>query len=229
MGRACRNASNVKNRQPLASMYIKAPWEMNEFYTAIVADELNVKKVELKDDVREFSSYSFKPQLKTVGPKFGKQVGEIRNALTGLDGNAAMDEINETGKLHLELPGGAVDLDKEDLLIETAQVEGFESMSDHGITVVLDLHLDQELLEEGFIREIVSKIQTMRKEAGFEVMDMITIYLNGNDKLEKLVSDKKQMLLTDVMATDVVTGSMDGHSKEWDINGETVTIGVKKN
>ena len=229
MGRACRNASGMKNRQPLPCMYIKAPWEMNEFYTAIVADELNVKKVEMKDDVRDFSSYSFKPQLKTVGPKFGKQVGEIRNALTSLDGNAAMDEINETGKLHLDLPGGAVDLEKDDLLIETAQVEGFESLSDYGITVVLDLHLTKDLVDEGFIREIVSKIQTMRKEAGFEVMDMITIYLAGNDNLEALVSEKKQMLLTDVMATDVVTGQMDGYSKEWDINGETVTIGVKKN
>ncbi|MBQ6369514.1 MAG: isoleucine--tRNA ligase, partial [Parasporobacterium sp.] len=127
------------------------------------------------------------------------------------------------------LPGGAVDLEKDDLLIETAQVEGFESLSDYGITVVLDLHLTKDLVDEGFIREIVSKIQTMRKEAGFEVMDMITIYLAGNDNLEALVSEKKQMLLTDVMATDVVTGQMDGYSKEWDINGETVTIGVKKN
>ena len=146
-----------------------------------------------------------------------------------LDGNAAMDEINATGKLHLDLPGGPVDLEKDDLLIETAQVEGYESMSDYGITVVLDLHLTGELIEEGFIREIVSKIQTMRKEAGFEVMDMITIYLQGNEKLEQLADQKKDLLLTDVMATDVVTGRLDGYSKEWDINGETVTIGVKKN
>ena len=229
MGRACRNASNVKNRQPLACMYIKAPWEMNSYYTDIVADELNVKKVEMRDDVRDFSSYSFKPQLKTVGPKFGKQVGEIRNALASLDGNAAMDENNATGQLKLNLANGEAVLDKDDLLIETAQVEGYESMSDYGITVVLDLHLTDALIEEGFIREIVSKIQTMRKEAGFEVMDMITIYLNGNDKLEQLVSDKKDMLLTDVMATEVVTGQADGYTKEWDINGEKVTIGVKKN
>ncbi|MBR3642782.1 MAG: isoleucine--tRNA ligase, partial [Parasporobacterium sp.] len=229
MGRACRNNSGMKNRQPLAAMFIKAPWELPEYFTAIVADELNVKAVEMKDDVRDFSSYSFKPQLKTVGPKFGKQVGEIRNALANVDGNAAMDEVNETGSLKLALSGGEVELAKEDLLIETAQVEGYESMSDYGITVVLDLHLTDELIEEGFIRELISKIQTMRKEADFEVMDMITIYISGNEKIEELVNRKKDMMLTDVMATDVLTGQTEGISKEWDINGEKVTIGVKRN
>ncbi|MDO5447966.1 MAG: DUF5915 domain-containing protein, partial [Prevotellaceae bacterium] len=229
MGRACRNNANVKNRQPLANMYIKAPWQMESFYTDIVADELNVKAVELKDDVRDFSSYSFKPQLKTVGPKFGKQVGEIRNALASLDGNSAMDEINATGALKLALASGEVVLEKDDLLIETAQVEGYESMSDYGITVVLNLNLTDELIEEGFIREMVSKIQTMRKEADFEVMDMITIYISGNDKLEDIVNRKKDLMLTDVMATDVITGSQDGITKSWDINGQTVDIGVKKN
>ncbi len=229
MGRACRNNSAMKNRQPLANMYIKAPWEMSSYFTDIVADELNVKKVEMKDDVRDFSSYSFKPQLKTVGPKFGKQVGEIRNALAAVDGNAAMDEINATGSLKLALSGGEAELSKEDLLIETAQVEGFESMSDFGITVVLDLNLTADLIEEGFIRELVSKIQTMRKEADFEVMDMITIYINNNAKVEDIVNRKKELMLTDVMASDVVTGQVDGISKEWDINGEKVEIGVKKN
>ena len=229
MGRACRNASGMKNRQPLPAMFIKAPWTLSDFYTEIVADELNVKSVEMKEDVRDFSSYSFKPQLKTVGPKFGKRVGEIRNALANVDGNAAMDEVNATGSLKLALPSGEVVLEKDDLLIETAQVEGYESMSDYGITVVLDLHLTDELVEEGFIRELISKIQTMRKEAGFEVMDMITIYINGNAKLEEIVNRKKEMMLTDVMATDVLTGQMDGVSKEWDINGEKVTLGVKKN
>lgn len=229
MGRACRNNSAMKNRQPLANMYIKAPWEMSSYFTDIVADELNVKKVEMKDDVRDFSSYSFKPQLKTVGPKFGKQVGEIRNALAAVDGNAAMDEINASGSLKLALSGGEVELLKEDLLIETAQVEGFESMSDFGITVVLDLHLTDDLIEEGFIRELVSKIQTMRKEADFEVMDMITIYISNNAKVEDIVNRKKALMLTDVMATDVITGQIDGISKEWDINGEKVEIGVKKN
>ncbi|MDO4206748.1 MAG: class I tRNA ligase family protein, partial [Lachnospiraceae bacterium] len=229
MGRACRNASGMKNRQPLANMFIKAPWEMPSYFTDIVADELNIKHVEMKDDVREFSSYSFKPQLKTVGPKFGKQVGEIRNALAAVNGNDAMDEVNATGSLKLALPSGEVVLEKDDLLIETAQVEGFESLSDFGITVVLDLHLTDDLIEEGFIRELVSKIQTMRKEADFEVMDMITIYISDNARVEDIVNRRKEMMLTDVMATDIVTGQMDGISKEWDINGEKVTIGVKKN
>lgn len=229
MGRACRNNSGIKNRQPLAAMYIKAPWELTGFYTDIIRDELNVKAIEMKEDVRAYSSYSFKPQLKSVGPKFGKQVGEIKSALASLDGNDAMDELNEKGSIKLSLPSGEVGLGKEDLLIETAQVDGYESMSDNGITVVLDLHLTEELIEEGFIREMVSKIQTMRKEADFEVMDMITIYVGGNEKLEDIVSRKKELMLTDVMATDVITGKTDGITKEWDINGENVTIGIQKN
>ena len=229
MGRACRNASNIKNRQPIPKMYIKAPWSLSDFYTAIIADELNVKSVEMTDDVRAFTSYSFKPQLKTLGPKFGKKIGEIRNALAAIDGNKAMDELNEKGSLTLSLSDGDVELAKEDLLIETAQVDGFVSMNDYGITVVLDINLTEELIEEGFIRELISKVQTMRKEAGFEVMDMITIYIEGNEKLEELLTRKKDMMLTDVMATDIEIGSMDGYSKEWDINGEHVTIGVKRN
>ena len=229
LGRACRNASNVKNRQPLAAMYIKAPFELSSFYTDIIADELNVKNVEMKNDSREFSSYSFKPQLKTLGPKFGKLIGEIRNALAAVDGNDAMDQLNDSGVLKLSISSGEVEIAKDDLLIETAQVDGYESMSDGGITAALDLHLTDELVEEGFIRELVSKIQTMRKDAGFEVMDMITIYIDGNEKLEDIVSRRKEMMLNDVMATDVITGERDGIVKEWDINGEKAAIGVKKN
>ena len=164
-----------------------------------------------------------------MGPKFGKQVGEIRRALESIDGNAAMDEVNETGMLRLELSDGVAELSKDDLLIETAQVEGYESLSDFGITVVLDLHLTEELVEEGFVRELISKIQMMRKEADFEVMDMITIYIDGNEKLQEIADRRKDLMLTDVMATDVLTGQMDGISREWDINGEKVTIGVKRN
>ena len=229
MGRALRNSSNTKNRQPLSALYIKAPWSLNEFYTEIIADELNVRSVEMKDDVREFSSYSFKPQLRTLGRRFGKQINEVKGALAAVDGNRAMDEINETGSLTLELSTGPVQIAKEDLLIETARVEGFESASDRGITVVLNLNLTTELIEEGLIREMVSKIQTMRKEADFEVMDMITIYVSGNEKLEELIGRKKGMILSDVMATDVICDNPDGYVKEWDINGEKVTIGVKKN
>ncbi len=229
MGRACRNASNIKNRQPIGKMYVKADFNLSEFYTDIIADELNVKNVEFTDDVRAFSSYSFKPQLKTVGPKFGKQLGEIRQALSALDGNAAMDEVNANGSLKLDLPSGEVVLEKDDLLIDIAQTEGYVSQSDNKITVVLDTNLTPELLEEGFVREIISKIQTMRKEAGFEVMDKITIYAKGNDKVADIMIKNKDGIISEVMATDLVIGSVEGYEKEWNINGEDVVMGVKKN
>ena len=229
LARACRDASNIKNRQPLGTMYIKAPWTLSEFFVEIIEGEINVKKVEFTDDVRNYSSYSFKPQLKTVGPKYGKLLGKIKNALTEIDGNAAMDTLNDTGMLTFDFDGEKVELTKEDLLIEIAQMEGFVSDSYGGVTVVLDKNLTPELVEEGFLREIVSKIQQMRKEAGFEVMDKITIYAQGNEKLEKLLSDKADMVTTEILATEVVVGSLDGFTKEWDINGETVTLGVKKN
>ena len=229
MGRACRNASNIKNRQPIGQMYVKAEFDLSEFYTDIIADELNVKKVVFTDDVRAFSSYSFKPQLKTVGPKFGKQLGEIRNALSSLDGNAAMDEVNATGALKLDLPSGEVVLEKEDLLIDIAQTEGYVSQCDNKITVVLDTNLSEELLLEGFVREIISKVQTMRKEAGFEVMDKITVYAKDNDKVVKVMTDNKDEILSEVMATELVTGSVDGYEKLWNINGEDVVMAVKRN
>ena len=229
MGRACRNASNIKNRQPIGKMYVKADFNLSEFYTDIIADELNVKNVEFTDDVRAFSSYSFKPQLKTVGPKFGKQLGEIRQALSALDGNVAMDEVNANGSLKLDLPSGEVVLEKDDLLIDIAQTEGYVSQSDNKITVVLDTNLTPELLEEGFVREIISKIQTMRKEAGFEVMDKITIYAKGNDKVADIMTKNKDGIISEVMATDLVIGSVEGYEKEWNINGEDVVMGVKKN
>ena len=229
MGRACRNASNIKNRQPIGQMYVKAEFELSEFFIDIIADELNVKNVTFTDDVRDFSSYSFKPQLKTVGPKFGKQLGEIRTALTELDGNDAMDEVNETGALKLALPSGEVVLEKDDLLIDIAQKAGYVSESDNKITVVLDTNLTEELLEEGFVREIISKVQTMRKEAGFEVMDKITVYVKNNDKVVEILNRNMETIMSDVLATDIVTGSTCGYEKEWNINGENVVMAVKKN
>ena len=229
MGRACRNASNIKNRQPIGQMYVKADFALSQFYIDIIADELNVKNVTFTEDVRDFSSYSFKPQLKTVGPKFGKQLGEIRTALSELDGNAAMDEVNETGSLKLALPSGEVVLEKDDLLIDIAQKAGYVSECDNKITVVLDTNLTEELLEEGFVREIISKVQTMRKEAGFEVMDKITIYAKDNDKVIEILNNNKETIMSDVLATDIVTGSVDGYEKEWNINGENVVMAVKKN
>ena len=229
MGRACRNASNIKNRQPIGNMYIKADFDLSQFYVDIIADELNVKNVTFTDDVREFSSYSFKPQLKTVGPKFGKQLGEIRNALSALDGNAAMDEVNATGALKLALPSGEVVLEKDDLLIDIAQTEGYVSESDNKITVVLDTKLTPELLEEGFVREIISKVQTMRKEAGFEVMDKITVFAKDNEKVINILNANADEIKSEVLATDIVTGSTDGYEKSWNINGEEVVMAVKKN
>ena len=229
MGRACRNASNIKNRQPIGNMYIKADFELSQFYVDIIADELNVKNVTFTDDVRDFSSYSFKPQLKTVGPKFGKQLGEIRNALSSLDGNAAMDEVNAIGALKLTLPSGEVVLEKDDLLIDIAQTEGYVSESDNKITVVLDTKLTPELLEEGFVREIISKVQTMRKEAGFEVMDKITVFAKDNEKVINILNANADEIKSEVLATDIVTGSTDGYEKSWNINGEEVVMAVKKN
>ncbi len=229
IGRACRNSANIKNRQPIGKMYVKAEKELSEFYREIIEDELNVKSMEFTDDVRSYSSYSFKPQLKTVGPKYGKLLGQIKAALSDIDGNSAMDELNEKGFLTFDFAGEKVELAKEDLLIEIAQTEGYESGTDNGITVVLDTALSDELIEEGFIREIISKIQTMRKEAGFEVMDKITVYSSGNEKINRIMLNNAEEVKNDVLATGIVTDEMNGYSKEWNINGENVIIGVKKN
>ena len=187
LGRACRNTANIKNRQPIGTMYVKAEKKMSEFYTDIIADELNVKEVKFADDVESFISYSFKPQLRTVGPKYGKLLGGIRQALTDINGTAAMNELRTNGVLKLDINGNNVELTEEDLLIETAQTEGYVSESDGETSVVLDTNLTPELIEEGFVREIISKIQTMRKEAGFEVMDKIVVYAHGNDKIQDVM------------------------------------------
>ena len=229
VGRACRNAANIKNRQPIGKMYVKAEAELSDFYKEIIEDELNVKEVEFTNDVRAYSSYSFKPQLKTVGPKYGRLLGKIKQTLSEVDGNTAMDELNEKGQLTFDIDGETVELTKDDLLIEIAQTEGFESGNDGDITVVLDTNLTPELVEEGFMREIISKIQTMRKEAGFEVMDKITVYSDGNDKIAELISKNEDTVKNDVLATEIITGKIEGYSKEWNINGENVTFGVKKN
>ncbi len=228
LGRAARNAANIKNRQPIAEMFVKAPTVLPDYYASIVADELNVKKVEFVDSVRAFSSYSFKPQMKTLGPKYGKLLNGIRTALTEVDGNDAMDSLNETGELKLNVQGTEVVLGMDDVLISVAQVEGYETMTDRNLTVVLNTKLTPELLEEGFIRECVSKIQTMRKEAGFEVMDHITVSVKGNAKLEKLFADHEKEIAGEVLADEVRLDETIGYSKEWNINGESVTLGVEK-
>ena len=228
MGRACRNASGIKNRQPIGKMMVKAEFDLSEFYKEIIEDELNVKTVEFTDDVSAFTSYSFKPQLKTVGPKYGKVIGKIKAALAELDGNKAMAQLNAEGALKFDFDGTEVVLERDDLLIDTAQVEGYVSESDNNITVVLDTNLSPELIEEGFVREIISKIQTMRKEAGFEVMDKIVVNVSKNDSIIKVVTDNLDEIKAEVLANEIVFDKIEGYSKEWNINGEKVTLGVEK-
>lgn len=228
MGRSLRNSANIKNRQPISRMYVKADFNLPEFYKDIVTDELNVKTVTFTQEVRDFTSYSFKPQLKTVGPKYGKMLNGIKSALSGIDGNKAMDELNESGALKLDVNGQEITLFREDLLIESAQTEGYVSENDNGITVVLDTKLSEELLEEGFVREIISKVQTMRKEAGFEVMDKIQITYEGTEKAEKIFVDNGAAVADETLAVSVEKRNPAGYVKEWKINGERVTLGVER-
>ena len=228
LGRAARNTANIKNRQPIGTMYIKADKEMGQFYTDIIADELNVKEVKFANDVESFISYSFKPQLRTVGPKYGKLLNGIRTALAEINGTEAMNELRSTGLLTLDINGNKVELSEEDLLIETAQTEGYVTEADGDISVVLDTNLTPELIEEGYVREIVSKVQTMRKEAGFEFMDKIHIYGKDNVKILELMKNHKEEIMSEVLAEDMTLGTTDGYVKEWNINKEPVVLGVAK-
>ncbi|MCC8045101.1 MAG: isoleucine--tRNA ligase [Clostridiales bacterium] len=228
MGRACRNTANIKNRQPVAAMYVKAPRALESYFVEIIRDELNVKQVLFTDDVSQFTSYTFKPQMRTVGPKYGKLLGKIRQMLPELDGNQAMRELKENQVLKLDVDGNEVLLTEEDLLIDAAQADGYVSENSGEITVVIDTTLTPELIEEGFMREIVSKIQTMRKEAGFEVMDKIRVSVTDNEKITGVMQKAEKEILSEVMAVEAVYGSSVGYSKEWSINGETATLGVEK-
>ena len=228
LGRACRNTANIKNRQPIGTMYVKAEKKMSEFYTDIIADELNVKEVKFADDVESFISYSFKPQLRTVGPKYGKLLNGIRTALSEIDGTAAMKELRDNGVLVLDIDGNRVELAEEDLLIETAQSEGYVTETDGETSVVLDTNLTPELIQEGFVREIISKVQTMRKEAGFEVMDKIIVYAKDNDKIMDIMKANQDEIKREVLAENIILGEAEGYTKEWNINKEAVTLGVSK-
>ena len=228
MGRACRNEAAIKNRQPISRMYIKSDFTLSEFYQEIIEDELNVKEVVFTDDVRDFTSYTFKPQLRTVGPKYGKQLGGIQKHLAALDGNAAMDELNADGALKFDVDGVAVELTKDDLLIDMAQKEGYVSQEDNKMTVVLDTNLTPELVEEGFVYEIISKIQTMRKESGFEVTDHIRVSINGNDRLSEIARKNKDAISGKVLADELTSGAEYAVSKEWNINGENAVIAVER-
>lgn len=227
LGRAARNTANIKNRQPIKRMYIKAE-SLPEFYQMIIRDELNVKEIEFVTDVQAFTSYTFKPQLKTVGPKYGKQLGNIKTALSELDGNRAMNRLNEQGFLSFEFDGANVELTKDDLLIDMTQKQGFVSEMDNTVIVVLDTDLTPDLIEEGFVREIISKVQTMRKEAGFEVTDHITVYVQNNKSISSVLKANETFIKSEVLAEQICYEQMEGYQKEWNINGEKVVLGVKK-
>ena len=228
MGHAARNTANIKIRQPLGTMFIKGVEELPEFYEDIIRDEVNVKKLVFTDDVREFTSYTFKPQLRTVGPKYGKQLGGIQKTLATLDGNAAMDQLNAEGAIKFAVDGVNVELTKDDLLIDIAQKPGYVAEADNTVTVVLDTNLTEELVEEGYVLELISKIQTMRKDSGFEVMDHIRVALNGNDKLSEVAARNEKAIADKVLAEEIVKNQELENTKEWNINGENVTIGVAR-
>ena len=228
MGRACRNTANIKNRQPIGNMFVKAAFALSDFYQEIIEDELNVKKVVFTDDVRDFTTYTFKPQLKTVGPKYGKHLGFIQKTLASLDGNSAMDELKEKGALTFTDNGEEIALAEEDLLITMIQKEGFVTEADNKITVVMDTKLSDELVEEGFVYEIISKIQTMRKDADFEVMDHIKVSILSNDKLAEIVKNNELMIGTKVLADEFSFDKEYCVKKEWNVNGENVTICIEK-
>ena len=228
LGRAARNSANIKNRQPIGNMYVKAENVLSPFYVEIIEDELNVKAVEFKDDVEELVSYSFKPQLKTVGPKYGKLLGKIKESLSNLDGHKAMQELNADGALNFDFDGEKVVLGREDLLIETAKNDNFVTEADNKVTVVLDIRLDDALLEEGFVRELISKIQTMRKEAGFEVVDHIVLSQSGNERIAEIIKKNEAVIKNDTLADEIVYNNVEGYTKDWNLNGEHTSLGVSK-
>ena len=228
LGRAARNSANIKNRQPIGNMYVKAENVLDPFYVEIIEDELNVKSVEFKDDVEEFVSYVFKPQLKTVGPKYGKLLGKIKEALSSLEGHAAMNSLNETGSLEFDFDGEKVSLAREDLLIESAKNDDFVTEGDNKTTVVLDIRLDEALIEEGFVRELISKIQTMRKEAGFEVVDHILLSQSGNDRIADIIKKNEDIIKNDTLADEIIYNNVEGYTKDWNLNGENTSLGVSK-
>jgi len=227
-GRACRNTANIKNRQPIGKMYVKAAFELSDFYKDIIADELNVKEVVFTDDVSAFTSYSFKPQLRTVGPKYGKFLGKIKAALENIDGHAAMAQLKKEGSITLSEVDDSIVLTEEDLLISVAQTEGFATETGNDITVVLNTKLTPELIEEGFVREIISKVQTMRKEAGFEVMDKIALSFKAEKTICEVFTAHKEEIQSEVLAVDIKEGALEGYQKEWNINGHKVELGVEK-
>ncbi len=228
LGRAARNAANIKTRQPIKAMLVKAQKELPDFFVDIIEDELNVKEVIFKDDVSEYAGYTFKPQLRTVGPKYGKVLGGIQKYLASVNGTEAMNTLKSNGSLDFDVDGTSVSLAEEDLLIDVTTKEGFVTEGDSNTTVVLDTNLTPELIEEGFVLEVISKIQTMRKDSDFEVMDRIKVSINGNDKLADIVLKNKDTIATKVLADELTKGSEFAISKDWNINGEKAVISLER-
>ncbi len=228
LGRACRNSANIKNRQPIGRMFVKAPFELPEYFVEIIEDELNVKEVLFTEDVSGYTDYTFKPQLRTVGPKYGKYLKQIQEALKNLDGRAAMEKLRADGSISLDSVGEGIVLSEDDLLITMTQMPGYQAEGDSNITVVLDTNLTPELIEEGFVRELISKLQTMRKEAGFEVMDKIRISYTAQQKVADIFAKNGEQIQSDVLGVGLCAGQLSGYTREWDINGEKVTLGVEK-
>jgi isoleucyl-tRNA synthetase len=228
-GRAARNTANIKSRQPIGNMYIKAAKQLDDYFMDIVKDELNVKAAEFKDDLSQFTAYSFKPQLKTVGPKYGKQLGGIKEYLANIDGNAAMAELKNNGALKFSVGDVEISLAEEDLLIDIAKMDGYVTEGDNYVTVVIDTTLTPELIEEGYVRELISKIQNMRKDSDFNVTDRIKVYVSGNDKIKEVMNKNADEIKRVVLGDEFVMDATCDNSKEWNINGEKVTIGVEVN
>ena len=230
LGRACRNTANMKQRQPLGKMYVKSETkeELSEFYREIIEEELNVKQVIFTQEVNDFTSYTFKPQLKTLGKRFGSRINALKETLSNLNGSAAMEQLNEKGTLTVMVDGVSEVLEKSDLLIETSQMEGYITNSDRGITVVLDTNLTEELIEEGYVREVISKIQTMRKDAGFEVMDHIRVYEVGNENIRAIMERNQEEIKRIVLAEELLFEVKTQIMKEWNLNGQEVELGVEK-
>ena len=228
MGRACRNTANIKNRQPIGNMFVKAPFELPKLFLEIIEEELNVKAVTFTSDVSSFTDYTFKPQLRTVGPKYGKFLGQIQKALADLDGNKAMAELKGKGSLTLDSVSPDVVLCEEDLLITMTQQEGYVTEGDNEVIVVLNTNLTEELIQEGFVREIISKLQTMRKEAGFEVMDKIAVSYKAQERINQIFDKQGIQIQSEVLADKITAGTITGYEKEWNINGEKVVLGVEK-
>ena len=229
LGRNARNSGNVKNRQPIATMYVLGE-KLDDLYLDIIKDELNVKEVEFVSDVSKYTTYKFKPNFNTLRAKYGKLLGFISKELQTIDGHKTMEELNTNGKITLTINGENVELEKEDLLIETFKTEGYSVAFDKGLYVVLDTKLTPELIEEGYVREIVSKVQTMRKDAGFEVVDHIYFFVTGNENIKKIIENNETEIKKDLLAEEIVFDRLEENifTKEWNINGEDVTFAVKK-